>query len=280
MSGAEERATNGAALAPVWPVDNPNRRIFRFFPVGAHSWRREEKPIVGEVSTSWLGHSYGGNLFQPSSVDLNTIDVTTSSDVFFFFEKVDEERGGTPYKTEIFLQTLPSPFASVNDESRRIIGVGDPPFPSTRRSAFGYLVEGPRPATVEIRGKSFFIVGFSSGDFCTDRYTINYAWSTDVMGPYHAALTENGSDLRDLGREIKTKYGLSWMGRPAIYRAPNGTYEILFHAVDKKILPDNDYSKWPTGNPYELWHFFRSVFKARLDAKLGESGEPVLAIAL
>ncbi|HEX4925815.1 MAG TPA: hypothetical protein VFV50_17105 [Bdellovibrionales bacterium] len=266
----------GAHVTPVWPDDNPNRRIFRFLPVGPHSWRREARPIVGTVSMSWLGHSYGGNFFQPESGDLNTVDL--AKPVYFVYERVNDDRGNTPFKTEIYIQTLANVMQSTDDPGVRVIGVGERPWPATRRSIGGYLVEGPRPAVIEAGGRKFYVIGFSSGDFCTDGYSINYAWSRDIMGPYQVARTADGRDLLDLGRELKAAYGLSWMGRPAFYRTPDGDYEVLFHAVDKRILPDNDYSKWPKGDPYQLWQFFRSVFKAKLAVTLSKAGEPELRI--
>ena len=56
---------------PVWPHDNSTRRIFfyRFMEFG--HWLRDVKPIYGSVSAAWSGHSYGGNLFQDNTKDLN-----------------------------------------------------------------------------------------------------------------------------------------------------------------------------------------------------------------
>lgn len=267
----------GQNVMPLWPDDNPNRRIFRFLNVNAQTWRREEQPIVGEVSMKWIGHSYGGNFFQPESNDLNTID--SENPVYFVYERVNDDRGNMPFRTEIYIQKLANVMQSTVHAGTKIIGVGSPPLPSTHRSTSGYLVEGPRPIILEAGGQKFFVIGFSSGDFCTDGYSINYAWSRNIMGPYTVARTADGRDLLDLGRELKARYGLSWMGRPSFYRAPNGGYEVLFHAVDKTILPGNDYSKWPKGDPYQLWQFFRSVFKAKLDVTLSKAGEPVLRIA-
>jgi hypothetical protein len=136
------------------------------------------------------------------------------------------------------------------------------------------LAEGPRPIEMTIKGKRFFIVAFSSGDFPTDSYTLNYVWSENLLGPYKPALTDDGTDLRDLGKEIKQHYGLSWMGRPSIYKSPTGDYGILFHAVTKAIRPDNDYKVWPL----ELLGYYRSLFRVTLEMSLNAKGEPVLSL--
>jgi hypothetical protein len=124
-------------------------------------------------------------------------------------------------------------------------------------------------------------LGFSSGDYCTDSYTINYAWSQNITGPYTPFLNQDGKDLFDLGKKIKEKYQLSWVGRPAFYKTPEGEYEVLFHGVSKEILPNHDYSTWPSDkNPYQLNHFFRSIYKAKLDTSLRSDGSPRLEIHL
>jgi hypothetical protein len=156
-----------------------------------------------------------------------------------------------------------------------ILTLGQNPLPSTRRTIGGFLMEGPRPVRMQIEGEVFYIIGFSSGDFPTDSYTINYAWSRRPQGPYRPMLNSASSDLLDLGLGIKNEFGLSWVGRPVFYRNPEGQYEILFHGVLKSILRDNDYRRWP--KKYQLWQFFRCIFKANLATRI-RKGQPLLLI--
>ena len=88
-------------------------------------------------------------------------------------------------------------------------------------------------------------MAFSSGDFSTDGYTMNMAWSHDLLGPYKPFLNTSGDDLLDFGSELKKSYDLSWVGRPSLFTNPDGQVAMLFHGVRKSILPDNNYSKWP-----------------------------------
>lgn len=285
----------GGAMSPsagrpiaVWPDDNINRRIFMFRLDDLGAWVRDVFPIAGKVAQEWTGHSYGGNFFQPGQSDLNTINPNGGNPIYFFFEKVSEDRRG-PYKTEIFVKKVDSlapPSSSAfrsgrstpGGEETKLIGVGTPPRPSTQRTVGGYLVEGPRPIQMDIQGQRFYIIAFSSGDFPTDSYTLNYAWSRNVTGPYQTVMNRDGTDFLDLGLEIKAKYNLSWVGRPSFFRTPSGNYEMLFHGVSKNILPDNDYTKWP--KKYELWQFFRSLFKANLQVLLNADGSPSITPVL
>ena len=79
-----------------------------------------------------------------------------------------------------------------------------------------------------------------------------------------------------MGKTVKGRYGLSWVGRPAIFRDrdsdSHGGYSMLFHGVNKAILPDNDYAHWPV--KYQLWQFFRSVYLAKLTVDLDGNGAP------
>lgn len=294
---------------PVWPDDNPSRRIYTFRANGNPSdgktkWTRDVEPVAGSNTTGWYGHSYGGNFFQDTASDDSTIDTTSSDPVYFFFEQVDQSITNTPYRTQIYsaktqfqlswvpvgaaemFDVLKKGFSTVLDMKARLVpstatptlalGVTNPetgrPFPSTIRSVGGYLVEGPRPVRVEIQGRVFYIIGFSAGDFCTDGYTINYAWSRSIQGPYQPILNDTGTDFVDFGKRIRDAYGLSWMGRPVLYQLPGGSYEMMFHAVDKKIILNNDYTRWPT--EHELSEFYRMLFRAPVELSLGPDLSP------
>lgn len=259
--------------SPRWPEDNFNRRIFFFRRGEVSRWIRDLAPIIGDVDSGWIGHSYGGNLIQENQTRPNVIQPGALGEIGFFYERVSEVRGGGPFKTEIFAVKMSGLDRGGHRKEIKILGIGSKPFPSTARTLGGYLVEGPRPTLVTIGGKKVYIIGFSSGDFPTDAYSINYMWSRDLFGPYLPALTADGRDLLDLGKDLKERYGLSWVGRPSLYRTPGG-YEMFFHGVMKNILPDNDYKHWPSR--YQLWEFYRSLFKVRVKFSLGPDGAPVI----
>jgi hypothetical protein len=259
---------------PKWPDDNELRRVFAFRKAeGENTWVRDEKPMVGDTTSGWINHSYGGNLFQANMPAANVI--RESAPTYLFYEKVSHTQDGKPHKTEIFAKQLTGKGKS--EKEIPIFTIGDKPYPSNVRTIGGFLAEGPRPVQVTIQGKKFYLLGFSSGDFPTDKYSINFLWSKEPLGPYQPMLNQEGTDLKDFGKGIKEKYKLSWVGRPALYQAPNGKYEVLFHGVFKSAIPDNDYSKWP--EKYQLQEFKRSIFKA--PAKLGLDGEgrPVVEIS-
>jgi hypothetical protein len=289
-SGRKQEMLLGGSMSPtggkpaaVWPDDNINRRVFLFRENSAGQWIRDASPLFGSVTSGWLGHSYGGNFFQASVPSPSAIRPGNGDPVYLFYERVSEEKNG-PYRTEIFAREINGLNGNrPPGKEIKILSVTDSsgtPFPSTGRTIGGYLVEGPRPIRMRIDGNDFFIIGFSSGDFPTDSYTINYAWSKLPLGPYRPMLVATaggGMDLLDLGRLIKMKHGLSWVGRPSFYRTPSGKYEMLFHGVFKNVLPDNDYTRWPV--KYELWKFFRCLFKVELDVKTVR-GEPILTPSL
>jgi ribose/xylose/arabinose/galactoside ABC-type transport system permease subunit len=275
LIGGAMTASKGRPI-PYWPEDNLNRRIFFFRLDSLNRWARDLSAIIGEVADNWMGHSYGGNLIQENSSTPNTIQADGSGAIGFFFEKVSEVRNGNPYKTEIFAVKMKNFDLADPASEVKIFEIGAKPYPATERVGNGYLVEGPRPFQVNFGGKAIYLVGFSSGDFPTDHYHINYMWSSQLMGPYKAVLTEDGQDLLDLGKSLKSKYGLSWVGRPSLYQTPDGGYEMLFHGVIKSILPENDYTRWP--NRYQLWEFFRCIFKVRIQISEKPNGEPVIEL--
>lgn len=270
LIGGSMSPTQGRSKV-VWPDDNINRRIFFFRKDPKGHWVRDLNPIVGKPENSWIGHSYGGNLLQLGQ-EPHLIRLDRKNEIAFFFEKVTDDKGNSPYKTEIFAIRMRGLEGSIPSTLKLLFPVTNSSAPSFKRVGGGFLAEGPRPVEMTIQGKHFFIVPFSAGDFPTDFYTINYAWSTSLYGPYHPVMKADGSDLVDLGSDLKARFGLSWVGRPSIYRAPNGKFEMLFHGVRKSIVTDNDYTRWPG----ELWAFYRSIFKVNLDVSLNANGEPVI----
>lgn len=282
LIGGAMNATKGRPV-PVWPDDNINRRLYFFRPSplkpdeAEPRWLRDPLPIVGTADTGWLGHSYGGNLLQEDGKD-GVIDAAAPGRIALFYEKVTDDSGNSPYKTEIIMKLMKNFWMSAGGAREITIFKVDGKYPSTKRTVGGFLAEGPRPMQVRINGKKFFIIGFSSGDFPTDTYTINYLWSRNLTGPYKPVLNADKTDLLDLGQGLKQRFNLSWVGRPSFYQTPDGSYEMLFHGVRKDILPDNDYGHWP--KKYQLWEFFRSIFKVDINLKLDKKGEPVVDLAV
>ncbi len=233
-------------------------------------WIRSKDPLFSPPpeKENWADHSYGHHFITDEA-----------GNTWVFYEKVSEavnpDGNPAPYKTEIFARKMISPHEA-SAEEKPIVSIGDSPFPSTRRTIGGFLVEGPRPEKVTINGKTRYFVAFSSGDFSTDRYFINVTWSDKVDGPYKPQLTTDGKDLLDLGREAKEKLGLSWgPARPHFFQDPDGKWWVLYHAVEKRILPDNDYSKWPGRN---LADFHRNIYLAPAEVSVGSDGQPRLEI--
>lgn len=272
--GGAMSATDGAP-APVWPKDNINRRIYFFRLDQIGRWVRDLLPIVGSVNTGWIGHSYGGNLIQEDSPS-NVVQADTKDrPIGFFYERVSDDTGNSPYKTEIFASLMSSVDRTTGPEIT-IFKIGNNPYPSVKRTGGGLLAEGPRPIQVSIQGQKFFLIGFSTGDFPTDSYHINFLWSRTMMGPYTPFLTADQSDLMDFGSDLKKRYRLSWLGRPALFQTPTGEYEMLFHGVRIDILPNNDYAHWPS--KYNLWDFFRCIFKSKVELSLDTAGNPVMMV--
>jgi hypothetical protein len=192
-----------------------------------------------------------------------------------FYERVTDGRGGHPRRTDIFMRTMRG--ESPADDERIAVGVGDPPWPATRRSIGGWLVEGPRPCRLTIGGEDFFVLGFSSGDYPTDGYGMDYAWSRTLEGPYHPRLADPRRDLLDLAAALKRRLGLSWVGRPAFFQGAAGAVQVLFHGVWKDRIPDNDYARWPTR--HRVQEFSRCVFRAAVAASVDAAGTPILRLA-
>jgi hypothetical protein len=271
--GGFEEVLYAGAMTPTggrkearWPEDNWNRRIYAFREDRQGRWVRDKEPLFSPPpeQESWADHSYGHHFITDEN-----------GDTWVFYEKVsqavDPQGKPAPYKTEIFARKMISP-TQASAEERPILRVGDNPYPSMRRTIGGFLVEGPRPSKVSVGGKDFYFVGFSSGDFSTDRYFVNVAWSTKIDGEYKPVLNKQGSDLLDLGERAKEALDLSWgPARPHFFQDPKGKWWVVFHAVEKGILPDNDYTRWPGRN---LADFHRNIYLAPVEITLGADGNP------
>ena len=267
-------SASGDHDVPFWPDDNINRRIYIFRQNSIDSWIRDLSPLSSPLSSGWVGHSYGGNLIQEDA-ELNVIDPSLKNKIALFYEKVSVEKMNFPVNTELFAMELDSSLNPVPGTETKIFDVSSN-YLSLRRTIGGLLAEGPRPVQVLIKGEKFFLVGFSSGDFPSDQYTLNFLWSRSLMGPYQPILNSDRSDLLDFGIKIKNRYNLSWLGRPSLFKTPDGEFEILFHAVRKDVIPENDYSRWPT--QYHLWDFHRSIFKAKVTLDLNPQKEPIIIL--
>jgi hypothetical protein len=251
--------SKGRAI-PVWPEDNISRRLFFYRLTKVGAWIRDLLPIILQDETTWIGHSYGGNLLQLNESAPGTIDLKRADPVYLFYEKVTASLKALT-TTEIFVrQMLDSEHPSGGET--KIIEIPTIPVPATHRTIGGDLIEGPRPIQIKLEGRTYFIVGFSSNDFTTDFYTINYAWSPSIFGPYTVARTPDRSDFLDLGAELKSRFNLSWAGRPSFYKAVDGHYHMLFHAVEKRNYPGHDFKHWPKDE--KLKYFFRAIFDARI----------------
>lgn len=280
IGGAMTAGVPGSS--PLWPNDNPSRRIFIFRQAPDGTWIRNKQSIYGDPKSGWMGHSYGGNFFQAHSSNPSIIDLKSGAPLYFFFEKVDHSEEDRPTRTQIYAMNVDfqgresDEFLALSGMPKLILGVTDPatekPFPSTKRSTGGYLIEGPRPIKAKIQGKDFYFIGFSGGDFCTDGYTTNFAWSHTPLGPYQPLLNKDGTDFLDYGHKLRNRYQLSWVGRPVLYETPEKNYEIMFHAVNKHLVPDNDYTNWPVHQP--LNKFYRVLLKANVRLDLHKDGTP------
>ena len=105
-----------------------------------------------------------------------------------------------------------------------------------------WYVEGPR--AVWDSSSQSYIVGFSAGYFLDDNYTTSFAAAKEITGPYTLQLTPDGSNLRDLTLGLKKRYGLTAVGRPALFwvdpaQVNGGGWWVLFHGKDQ-----NTYDPW------------------------------------
>ena len=261
---------------PIWPQDNFTRRLFLFRADSQGRWSQAERPLVGVVGDSWLGHSYGGNIIQEDAEDQQTIRLDSAKRLALFYERVSVSHDGRPTRTELFASEMPS--LSRPGREASILSLAGVVPPSARRSIGGELVEGPRPIQLKVGGRTLYVVGFSSGDYPTDGYTINFLWSRSLFGPYHAFMTDDGGDFFDFAGELKARYGLTWIGRPALFRAPNGELEMLFTAAVKAMAPEIDYDHWPKDS--DAAKVFRALFKAKISLSATPDGSPSLSVPL
>jgi hypothetical protein len=261
-------ATRADGRAPRFPQDNWSRRVYAFKRDGA-LWRREREPLFSPVpaTPTYLGHCYGHHVVR---------DEQGAPWIFYERCSVATLKRGRPFpaRTELFARRMLSPF-EVEATEHLILGLGEAPYPSTARTIGGHLVEGPRPVRVLVGDRTLYLMGFSSGDFPTDSYALNLAWSDRIQGPYRPLLAPHGRDLLDLGAPLKQAFDLSWgPGRPCLFACPNGEWWMLFHAVHKGDRPGTDYSRWPK----RLDGFRRHVYLAPVTIAL-EDGVPSVAFA-
>jgi hypothetical protein len=259
-----------------WPQDNWGRRIYAFRK-DENKWVRDQDPLFEKVPSepTWIGHQYGHHFI-----------IDDSGVTWIFYESVTEERElptgeYVPFRTELFARRMTSPF-SASPDAVKVLSLGEKPFPSTLRVHHatgqhnGYLIEGGRPTKVNIQGEDFYMLSFSSGDFPTDRYSMNMAYSRTIEGPYTPLVNADGKDLTDFGLDLKQRLGLSWgPARAVIFADPTGGWWTMFHAVQKHLLPDRDYSNWPRE---PLRHFHRSLFLAPVRFELGADGMPEVRV--
>ncbi len=217
-----------------------------------------------------IGHTYGHH-FKTVTRDTPTGPVT---ETWLFHEEIIEDK--PKLKTEIFARKMIDPFTA-STEKVKLLGVGDPPYPSAIRESGDLLVEGPRPFEAVIDGETLHFISFSAGDYMRDQYDIHFAWRRgDAIGPYTPLLrtVNDVTDLVPFGERIKKKYALSWLGRAHVIRDKAGQAWAIFHAVNKLILPDFDYSKAPVRDR----DFNRNIYAVPVTFGRAPNGEPLIEL--
>jgi Glycosyl hydrolases family 43 len=223
LENPRERVLYGSVMSPVsgksdaqWPQDNWSRRTYAFH-LENNRWIREDEPLIEKLprSATWLGHNYGHQFIKDQR-----------GQTFVFYEKVTEERAGLPWKTEIFAKKMKDSWSTTGEEIS-ILKVPSSPWPSSRRSFGGSLLEGPRPFFSQ--GKYF--ISFSAGEYASANYGIHLAWSERIEGPYNPVLERN--NLKDYGQQIETKRKLTWGAARASFFEVNGIWWTLFHGIDQ-----------------------------------------------
>jgi hypothetical protein len=260
--------------AAKWPDHNWSRRIYPFVKDEKGRWMLREKPLFNSIDRTkpptMIGHSYGHHF---KEVTRNTPSGPVT-ETWLFHEEIIEEK--PTLKTEIFARKMIDPFTA-STEKVKLLGVGDPPYPSAIRQNKELLVEGPRPFEAVIEGETIHFISFSAGDYMRDQYDIHFAWRRgDPIGPYTPLLrTVNGvTDFAPFGERIKRRYALSWLGRAHILRDSSGQAWALFHATNKLIHPDFDYSKTPE-RPSE---FNRNIYVVPVTFSRAPNGEPLIEL--
>ncbi|HXE62003.1 MAG TPA: hypothetical protein VN519_00595 [Bryobacteraceae bacterium] len=231
--------------------DARTRRVYPFFRDALGRWLRASESIFGPTDNdSWIGHNYGHQFLTDEN-----------GQQWVFYERVDDNSiNGLPNRTELFVSRMLDPFHA-DPQGKRIVTVERSPasfypstfYPSTNRGV-DQLSEGPRP----IRIGNSYVVGYSSGPWNSASYTMNFAASTNIDGPYRPQLTADGSDLEDVGLPLKERYGMTWgPGRPALFYDPDGGLWMLFHAKDAQT---------PCG--------FRNIYLAPAEIEMGPDALP------
>jgi hypothetical protein len=250
-----------------WPDDNWTRRIYGFAKDKLGRWAMGKKPLFGAVGpttrATMIGHAYGHHF--------RTLRRGGKDEVWVFHEEISGEIDtpqGKKLKTEIFARRMLDPFTA-SEERVKILGVGDPPILGRRQSG-DYLIEGPRPFSVEIDGEEVHLVTFSGADYAGDGYDIHFAWRKgDAIGEYQP-ITREGR-LVGFAEKLKQKYALSWVGRADMVKDRTGKWWAVFHAVNKEILPDRDYS----GNgKVDVSQFQRNLYAIPVEFRRGADGAP------
>ena len=226
---------------------------------------RDEKPLMPDLGVyDWIGHNYGRDLVRTASGEpVQNLDGSLN----LIYERVTRVLAGGQLVTEIATRKLRCSDLSTGPENI-LLAVNDVhPYPSAERSDGGLLIEGPRVMRVDEGANHIYLMGFSSGDFPTDHYGLNFAYSNDPDGPYKPILNGAGTDLKDFGTELKIEYGFSWgPGRPAFYQSQDQKLWLFFHAIEKSNYPGVDFTKWPAN----LEKFERHVYFAPIEVKLAK----------
>lgn len=228
-----------------WPDDHWNRRV-HLFRWRNGQWVMSPESIFGAVpeAPTWIGHNYGHSFLRIAGRD------------YFFYERVTEEKHGTPWLTEMFFQELISP-DRLDGHERLLMHTKNRRWKSIRRNSGGKLTEGPRAFSA--LGKIF--VAFSAGEYASDEYGIHLLWADSVSSDFRPMLDENGHDLKDFGREVEKVLPLSWgAGRPAFFEA-DGKWWVLFHGIEE-------------GGEDSL----RNVYLAPAEISIGKNGVPEVRI--
>lgn len=262
-----------------WPDDNWTRRIYAFAKNAKGKWVMRGEPLFNPVTratpATMIGHAYGHD-FKTVTVDSPAGPVT---ETWLFHEEISGEiqtPAGPRLKTEIFARKMLDPFTA-STRRVKIFGVGSPARHGARASG-DHTVEGPRPFEVTIEGEKVHFIAFSGGDFYADNYDVNFAYRKgSAIGPY-AGLTSGQGPNRQLiayAKQIKEKYGLSWVGRPQVIARPDGTFRALFHGVSKAVLPGGEY----TGTkPAALDDYHRNIYLVPIEFKRGRAGVPEIRL--
>ena len=270
MYGGVMTAPSGEEKAR-WPQDNWTRRIYPFTRDAKGEWVRRSTPLFGAVKEgqqpTMVGHAYGHE-FKTVKREVNGRPV---EETWLFHEEIVSEH---PMRTEIFARKMLDPFTA-SEEKVKILGVdvGGKPTLGRRQNSEEYLVEGPRPFDVKIDGETYHFVSFSSGDFNSDRYDLNFAWRKgDPIGEYTPYMDGRSKTpkLRGFAAALKKRYQLSWVGRAQVIRDQRGDYWAVFHAVDKRIRPEVDYR----AQAGDLGRFQRNIYAVPLKFTKAPDGSP------